>query len=251
MPARDNSRANPAADDKRPLDKEGIEQCRDVGRLLSTLDVHVDLIISSPLKRATQTASLVGNELGYDSKLILDPALSPNGAYEDFRELLRRHGKLDAVMVVGHNPSISRFLSLMVTNGAFDKAVDMKKGSVARVDFESKQPVLELAVDSQGCAQRLLGLEGRKFAPEDRAEIIALPVQRPEFEVRRALRVQQHDHAARSPRGCARRLPCRAGPAPAPAPSAATARLWGRATGPPWAERASGLLSGVGREFPT
>jgi phosphohistidine phosphatase len=136
------SRANPTVDDKRPLDKEGIEQCRDVGRLLSTLDVQVDLIVSSPLKRATQTASLVGNELGYDSKLILDAALSPNGTYEDFRGLLRRHGKLDAVMVVGHNPSISRFLSLMVTNGAFDKAVDMKKGSVARVDHDSKQPVL-------------------------------------------------------------------------------------------------------------
>ncbi len=135
-------RANPAADDKRPLDKEGIGQCRDVGRLLSTLDVQVDLIVSSPLKRATQTASLVGNELGYDSKLVLDAALSPNATYEDFRELLRRHGKLDAVMVVGHNPSISRFLSLLVTNGAFDKAVDMKKGSVARVDYDSKQPVL-------------------------------------------------------------------------------------------------------------
>jgi phosphohistidine phosphatase len=136
------SRSNPVVDDKRPLDKEGIGQCRDVGRMLSALDVQVDSIISSPLKRATQTASLVGNELGYDSKLILDPALSPNATYEDFRDLLRRHGKLDAVMVVGHNPSISMFLSLLITNGAFDKAIDMKKGSVARVDHEGKKPVL-------------------------------------------------------------------------------------------------------------
>jgi phosphohistidine phosphatase len=136
------SRSNPAVDEKRPLDKEGIGQCRDVGRLLSALDVQVDLIISSPLKRATQTASLVGNELGYDSKLVLDPALSPNATYEDFRELLQRHGKLDAVMVVGHNPSLSSFLSLFVTNGAFDKAIDMKKGSVACVDHDGKQPVL-------------------------------------------------------------------------------------------------------------
>ena len=136
------SRANPAVDDKRPRDKEGIGQCRDIARLMSALDVHVDLIISSPLKRATQTASLVGTELGYDSKLILDAAMSPNAMYEDFCGLLRRHGKLDAVMVVGHNPSISRFLSLLVTNGAFDKAFDMKKGSVARVVYEGKQSVL-------------------------------------------------------------------------------------------------------------
>ena len=136
------SRANPTVDEKRPLDKEGIGQCRDVGRLLSTLDVQVDLIISSPLKRATQTASLVGNRLGYDSDLVLDAALSPSASYEDFRGLLRRHGKLAAVMVVGHNPSISRFLSLLVTKGAFDQAVEMKKGSVARVDHDSRQPVL-------------------------------------------------------------------------------------------------------------
>jgi phosphohistidine phosphatase len=136
------SRTNPAMDDKRPLDKEGIGQCRDVGRFLSTLDVQVVLIVSSPLQRATQTASLVGNELGYDSKLVLDAALSPSATYEDFRELLRRHGKLEAVMVVGHNPSLSRFLSLLVTNGAFDKAVEMKKGSVARVDYDGRQPVL-------------------------------------------------------------------------------------------------------------
>jgi len=137
------SRANPALDDKRPLDKEGIGQCRDVGRLLRALDVRLDLIISSPLKRAAQTASLVGNELGDDFKLVLDPALSPGATYEDFRGLLHRHGKLDAVMVVGHNPSISTFLSLLVTNGSFDQAVDMKKGAVARVDDDSKQPVLD------------------------------------------------------------------------------------------------------------
>ncbi len=136
------SRANSALDDKRPLDKDGIGQCREVGRLLSTLDVHLDLIISSPLKRATQTASLVGNRLGYDSDLVLDAALSPSASYEDFRGLLRRHGKLAAVMVVGHNPSISRFLSLLVTKGAFDQAVEMKKGSVARVDHDGRQTVL-------------------------------------------------------------------------------------------------------------
>ena len=53
--------ANPKKDEKRALDKEGIEQCGTVGRALAALDVQVDAIISSPLKRAAQTASLVGN----------------------------------------------------------------------------------------------------------------------------------------------------------------------------------------------
>ena len=70
-------RQSPVQDERRPLDKEGIEQCRWVGRLLNTLDVHVDLIFSSPLKRATQTASMVGNEIAYENRIERTPALHP------------------------------------------------------------------------------------------------------------------------------------------------------------------------------
>jgi len=136
------SQANSEADEKRQLDKQGIVQCRDVGRLLRALGTEVDLVICSPLKRATQTAALVGQELGYDSEVQLDPALSPSATYEAFQELLRRHGKLDAVMVVGHNPTLSSFLSLLVTTGACDTVVELKKGSVARVDYDGKQATL-------------------------------------------------------------------------------------------------------------
>ena len=55
---------NPKKDEKRALDKEGIEQCGYIGRALAALDVQVDTIISSPLKRSTQTASLVGSTRG-------------------------------------------------------------------------------------------------------------------------------------------------------------------------------------------
>jgi phosphohistidine phosphatase len=68
---------NPKKDEKRPLDADGIEQCGVVGRALAALNAQPDVIISSPLKRATQTASLVGNELGYEGKLLLDPAMRP------------------------------------------------------------------------------------------------------------------------------------------------------------------------------
>ena len=60
--------------------QEGIEQCGYVGRALAALDVQVDVIISSPLKRATQTASLVGNEMGYEGKLQIEAALRPGRA---------------------------------------------------------------------------------------------------------------------------------------------------------------------------
>jgi phosphohistidine phosphatase len=130
-------------DDKRPLDKEGIEQSGNIGRLLSALDVRVDLIISSPLKRALQTASLVGNELGYEEKIQIEPALRPSASFDSFRELLRHCGKLEAIIIVGHDPNFSRFLSLLISNGSNDQIVDMKKGSVARVDYSSKRSTLD------------------------------------------------------------------------------------------------------------
>lgn len=135
-------RLSPAQDEKRPLDKEGIEQCRYVGRLLNSLDTHVDLILSSPLKRAMQTAAMVGNEIAYEQRIERSPALQPTADYERFRQLLDQIRELEAVMVVGHNPTMSQFLSLLVSNGTSQKAIDMKKGSVARVEMGPKRAVL-------------------------------------------------------------------------------------------------------------
>jgi len=48
--------------------------------------------------------------------------------------------------VVGHNPNLSKFLSLMVTGGLSERAVEMKKGSVARVEMGAKRSVLNWVV---------------------------------------------------------------------------------------------------------
>lgn len=133
------SKANPTQDAKRPLDKDGIEQCGYIGRALASLDVQVDTIISSPLKRATQTASLVANEIGYDSKLLFSTALGHDAQFPAFRQLLEKHASQDAIMVVGHNPSLSRFLSMVLSNGATDHGADLKKGAVARVEWDPRK----------------------------------------------------------------------------------------------------------------
>ncbi len=134
------SRKNQSADEKRPLDGDGIKQCQEIGRALAAIDLQVDVIISSPLRRATQTASLVANEIGYEGKLQLSPALRPDASYESFRELLDDHAKRDTVMVVGHNPTLSRFASLLISDGANEDALDLKKGAVAKVELDSRRP---------------------------------------------------------------------------------------------------------------
>ncbi len=87
-------------------------------RLLNSMDAHVDLILSSPLKRATQTAAMVGNEIAYEQRIETDSGAAAGRAItRASANLLYKVSGLEAVMVVGHNPNMSRFLSLLVTGG--------------------------------------------------------------------------------------------------------------------------------------
>jgi phosphohistidine phosphatase len=126
---------NPKKDEKRALDKEGIEQCGYIGRALAALNVQVDTIVSSPLKRCTQTASLVGNELGYEGKLQIDAGLRPGAGFADFRKLLEKYAKQEAVMVVGHNPNLSQFLGAVISDSGCEASLDLKKCAVAKVEM--------------------------------------------------------------------------------------------------------------------
>lgn len=130
-----NHLATPKKDEKRALDKEGIEQCGYVGRALAALDVQVDTVISSPLKRATQTAALVGNELGHEGKLQIDPALRPQGTFVEFRKLLDKYARQEAIMVVGHNPNLSEFLGRIISAAGCEAATELRKGAVAKVEL--------------------------------------------------------------------------------------------------------------------
>jgi phosphohistidine phosphatase len=129
------SLSNPKKDEKRALDRDGIEQCGLVGRALVALDASADVIISSPLKRATQTASLVGNELGYEGKLQLEDGLRPGASFADFRRLLEKYARQEAIMVVGHNPNLSEFLGRTISEPGCEAAIELKKGSVAKVEL--------------------------------------------------------------------------------------------------------------------
>jgi phosphohistidine phosphatase len=134
---------NPKKDEKRALDKEGIEQCGYVGRALAALQVQVDTIVSSPLKRCTQTASLVGNELGYEGKLQIDAGLRPEAGLADFRKLLDKYSRLEAVMVVGHNPNLSQFLGSVISESGCEASLELKKGSVAKVELRRASGTLQ------------------------------------------------------------------------------------------------------------
>src|SRR5579872_1765516 len=133
---------SPKKDEKRALDKEGIEQCGYVGRALAAIEAQVDVIVSSPLKRATQTASLVGNEMGYEGKLQVETALRPEATFADFRKMLEKYATAESVMGVGHNPNLSQFLGAVISESGCEASVDLKKAAVARVDMRRSSGTL-------------------------------------------------------------------------------------------------------------
>ena len=135
--------ANPKKDEKRALDKEGIEQCGYVGRALAALEAQVDVIVSSPLKRATQTASLVGNEMGHEGKLQIETGLRPEATFSDFRKLVEKYARQEAIMVVGHNPNLSQFLGAIISDSGCEASVELKKGAVAKVEMRRSTGTLQ------------------------------------------------------------------------------------------------------------
>jgi phosphohistidine phosphatase len=140
------SMPNAAKDEKRPLDAEGIQQCTLIGRMLAAMEIHVDAIISSPLKRALQSASLVGTEMGYEGKFFLEDGLRPEADYAAFTEILHKNSHLESIMVVGHNPSLTEFLANYVSSRGGKAGLELKKGAVAKVVGEMKQNVLQWCV---------------------------------------------------------------------------------------------------------
>jgi phosphohistidine phosphatase len=126
-------RADPTLDAKRPLDKEGKEQCLLIGRYLNALRIQFDLVVSSPLKRALQTASLVGTEVAYDSKIQITDAVSPSGNVPAFQALVTTLSAYENVLLVGHNPNLPEFLGSLIC-APRPASIRMRKGAIARVD---------------------------------------------------------------------------------------------------------------------
>lgn len=137
---------NQKRDERRPLDEEGILQTRYVGRLLANLDIQAENIVSSPLKRALQTASLVANELAFEGTVQVDDALRPEASFEQFQALVARFRKSESLIVVGHNPSFTEFLSKMISETTGTAQVECKKGSVAKVEMSGRAGTLHWLV---------------------------------------------------------------------------------------------------------
>ncbi len=132
------SRATPGyADSDRPLTNDGIAKMKQAARGIAKIVGRFDLIAASPLQRARSTAEIVVREMKHGSVILCD-ALLPAGRPEDLWSFLREHSKAGRILLVGHEPHLSRTVSLIL--GSTHPLLEFKKGGICRIDVENPPP---------------------------------------------------------------------------------------------------------------
>jgi phosphohistidine phosphatase len=117
-------------DEERTLTPKGERRVRQVAYGLGVMNLKVDRIVSSPLPRALRTAELVADVLGLTSIFDTDPALSADKNAASIREWLQTRTE-ERLMIVGHNPSFSDLLPLLLTGAPTPGFCELRKAGVA------------------------------------------------------------------------------------------------------------------------
>ena len=122
-------------DEQRALTAEGIDNMVLAARGIASQQKNCELILTSPLVRAQQTAAIL--HTAYPAALLEElEQLAPG--YSS-RTLIRALANFDAehIAVVGHEPGLSMLISALVCNGC-DGEFQLKKGGAALLRFGSE-----------------------------------------------------------------------------------------------------------------
>jgi phosphohistidine phosphatase len=96
------------SDDERPLTKHGKKEMREVATFLKRVKARPDLIVTSPLPRASQTAEIAAERLKI--KCREDKLLAPGFSREALERLLKKYPE-ESLMIVGHEPDFTGVIS--------------------------------------------------------------------------------------------------------------------------------------------
>lgn len=132
--------SNYTSDAARPLTSKGIKRTRQLANALRQMEITFDTILTSPLIRAHQTAEIVARSLGLEKQLRQVSQLAPNQSLADAVTAIQNAAaKAEAVLIVGHEPSLSRLISLLLTGGS-NLPITLKKGGVCRLEINELKP---------------------------------------------------------------------------------------------------------------
>jgi len=126
------------SDADRALTSEGRDKLRRVLKRARAADVSPTLILSSPLRRALETAEIAKNVLDLKDDIVRTGALTPDSSPAAVWDEIRTHKNESAILLASHEQLMSSALAYLLDSPTL--LVDFKKGALARVDCDRLGP---------------------------------------------------------------------------------------------------------------
>ena len=120
----------------RPLTPRGIQRTKQLAHALRQMEISFEAVLTSPLARAKETAEIVVRGMRLETKPKLVDHLTPSGSMEKLvHEIACLRPVPENVLLVGHEPYLSGFISLLCTGGP-GLSLALKKGGLCRLEVE-------------------------------------------------------------------------------------------------------------------
>ncbi len=130
----------PSKDFERPLTESGRDDIESIATSLRGLQVGLDRIATSPLKRAKETAEIVVSVYEENApKLELWEELRPEGNRQEAIQRLSRLRQDADILLVGHEPFLSSLVGELIS-GSPSARISLKKGGIAKIQILSFAP---------------------------------------------------------------------------------------------------------------
>jgi phosphohistidine phosphatase len=123
-----------ADDDKRALTPAGRKEIRTIARWMHREKIQFDVIASSPLVRASETAGIVARTLDLKDQVVIWKDLAPGGDLDTVCYSAAQTNSGENVLVIGHEPAMSALVGKIISPGG-TASVMFSKGGLAKIRF--------------------------------------------------------------------------------------------------------------------
>jgi phosphohistidine phosphatase len=120
-------------DSTRPLTRSGEKKMFAIARGIQTLDVSFDLILTSPYLRAFRTAGILAEV--FESKKVTETKNLIAEASAVIEEINEKHTDLKQIVLVGHEPFMTRLISVLLS-GKDDLSITLRKGGLCKLSID-------------------------------------------------------------------------------------------------------------------
>jgi phosphohistidine phosphatase len=131
-------------DADRELTAKGIAKTERVARNMQEKGWEFDMVLSSPLVRACETAQIL-LESGLSEMLEIHPNLAPDGLLEDWLQWLSSYRltnpTAERLVLVGHEPNLSQWAEILVFGQVFDR-IHLKKAGVIALKIPNTEDLI-------------------------------------------------------------------------------------------------------------